>query len=151
MLSYALYLRKAIDAFINDGSEFEDLCLSKKEWNQASVICTILLPFKMASTRLQSTKRPAIDSVFWDYENLFNKIDALKATFTQPEYCNEEWVQELHAGVEKMSVKLQKYYTRTNLLSAYPDSCILEPKGKLLLFQQASFGGGQGQYAEKYK
>ena len=152
MLSRALYLRKAIDAFVNDDDEFEDLRLSKKEWNQASVICTILLPFKIASTRLQSTKRPGIDSVFWDYENLFNKIDALKATFAQADYCNEEWVQELHAGVEKMSLKLQKYYTRTNLPSAYSDSCILEPKGKLLLFQQAGFGGEQGgRYAEKYK
>src|SRR5438046_10242116 len=55
----------------------------------------------------------------------------------QPDYCNEEWVQELHAGVEKMSLKLQKYYTRTNLPSAYSDSCILEPTGKLLLFQHA--------------
>ena len=33
MLSRALYLRKAIDAFVNDDDEFEDLRLSKKEWN----------------------------------------------------------------------------------------------------------------------
>ena len=34
----------------------------------------------------------------------------------------------------------------------YPDSCILEPRGKLILFKQPRFGGGsEGQYVEKYR
>jgi len=34
----------------------------------------------------------------------------------------------------------------------YPDSCILEPRGKLILFKQSGFGGGsEGQYVEKYR
>ena len=65
--------------------------LSKKEWNQAAVIVTILLPFKITNQWLQTTKRSGIDSVFWDYESLFNKIDALKETFNLPEYIDKEW------------------------------------------------------------
>ena len=87
-------------------AEDEDLqmfALTKTEWDQAAVVCTILLPFKMASQRLQATKRPGIDSVFWDYESLFNKIDAIKSTFTRPQYREKEWIQELHAGVEELS------------------------------------------------
>src|SRR4029453_8107591 len=89
MLARALYLRKAIDYFVDD--EDDDLAmykLTKKEWNQAAVIVSILLRFKITSQRLQATKRPAIDSVFWTYESLFNKIDALKATFNLPKYVN---------------------------------------------------------------
>src|SRR5437016_4219140 len=34
----------------------------------------------------------------------------------------------------------------------YSDSCILEPRGKLILFQQPRLGGGEaGQYVETYK
>ena len=34
----------------------------------------------------------------------------------------------------------------------YPDACILEPTGKLILFKQARFGGGPaGRWVERYK
>ena len=151
MLARALYLRKAIDQFVDDDEDLAKFKLTKKEWNQAEVILTILLPFKMTSQRLQATKRPAIDSVFWDYEALFNKIDAIKETFNKAEYINEEWAQELHVGIEQLSAKLQKYYNKTDAPFVYPDSCILEPRGKLILFKQERFGGGGRNYKEQYK
>jgi hypothetical protein len=152
MLSRALYLRKAIDYFVADDEEFQQFQLTKKEWDQAAIVCTILLPFKLASQRLQGTKRPGINSVFWDYESLFNKIDAIKETFTQPAYVNKDWIQELHVGVDKLSKKLSDYYSKTEMPFVYPDSCILEPLGKMILFKQPRFGGGEpGQYVEKYK
>ena len=152
MLSRALYLRKAIDHYVAEDEDLQKFILSKKEWDQASIVCTILMPFKMASQRLQATKRPGIDSVFWDYESLFNKIDAVKETLTQPIYSDKEWIQELHAGVEKLSEKLAHYYSKTNMPFVYPDACILEPVGKLILFKQERFGGGNaGQWVEKYK
>ena len=151
MLSRALYLRKAIDHFIDEDEDLTKFKLTKTEWDQAAVIVTILLPFKMTSQRLQATKRPAIDSVFWDYEALFNKIDAIKETLNTPEYVDEEWVQELHTGVQQLSEKLEKYYSKTDAPFVYPDSCILEPRGKLILFKQQRFGGGGGNYAEQYK
>src|SRR5438552_7098645 len=110
MLARALYLRKAIDHFVDEDEDLAKFKLTKKEWDQAAVILTILLPFKMASQRLQATKRPAIDSLFWDYEALFNKIDAIKETFNQLTYINEEWAQELHYDVEQLSDKLTNYY-----------------------------------------
>lgn len=151
MLSRALYLRKAIDHFVDEDEDLASLKLTKKEWDQAAVIVTILLPFKVTSQRLQATKRPAIDSVFWDYEALFNKIDAIKETLNKPEYMDKEWAQELHIGVQQLSEKLEKYYNKTSAPFVYPDSCILEPRGKLILFKQERFGGGGSNYAEQYK
>jgi hypothetical protein len=157
MLSRAIYLRKAIDNFFQTSEEDNNddlsyLLLTKKEWDQASIICTILLPFKMTSTRLQATKRPGIDSVFWDYEALFNKIDAIKETFSLLVYRDKDWIQELHAGVNKMSTKLQEYYDKTGMPYVYPDACILEPFGKLVLFKQEHFGGGPAtNWVEMYK
>jgi hypothetical protein len=152
MLSRALYLRKAIDRFLADDEELRYLQLEKKEWNQAAIIVTILLPFKMTSQRLQATKRPGIDSVFWDYESMFNKIDAVKETLSRPDLADKEWIQELHNGVEIMSLKLQKYYSKTSMPFVYSDACILEPFGKTILFKQERFGGGPaGRWVEKYK
>ena len=38
-----------------------------------------------------------------------------------------------------MRIKLSKYYSLTRLPFVYPDAVILEPSGKLLLFEQKSF------------
>ena len=88
------------------------------------------------------TKRPGIDSVFWDYESLFNKIDGIKETLIQPAYTDKEWIQELFHDIEPLSFKLQKYYSKTEMPFVYPDACILEPISKLILFKQERFGGG---------
>ena len=116
------------------------------------MIVTILLSFKLISVHLQATKRPGIDMVFWEYESLFNKIDAMKSTFTRPEYRDKEWIKELHAGVEGLSKKLQEYYSRTEHAFVYSDACILEPQGKLILFKQDRFAGDpNADWASKYK
>jgi (p)ppGpp synthase/HD superfamily hydrolase len=73
--------------------------------------------------------------VFWEYESLFNKIDAIKSTFTRPEYQEKEWIQELHAGVEELSEKLQEYYSRTEHAFIYSNAYVFEPQGKLILFK----------------
>jgi len=71
MLARALFLRKAIDQFVGEEDEESDkdgylsmYKLTKKEWDQAGVIVTILLLFKLTSVRLQATKWPGIDMVF---------------------------------------------------------------------------------------
>jgi hypothetical protein len=67
-------------------------------------------------------------------------------------YADKSWIQEIHVGVDQLSAKLQKYYRDTDMPFVYPDSCILEPRGKLILFKQPRFGGGsEGQYIEKYR
>ena len=146
MLARTLFLRKAIDQFVDNEDDDEDDNLSiykliRKEWDQAGVIVTILLSFKLTSVYLQATKRPGIDMIFWEYESLFNKIDAIKSTFTRPEYREKEWIQELHTDVDELSKKLQEYYSRTEHAFVYSDACILESQGKLILFKQDRFGG----------
>jgi len=115
MLVRAFRLRKVLDSYVSEDSELEVFKLSKTEWDQASIIITIILPFKVASQKLQATKRPGIDSVYWDYETLFNKIDAIKETFTKPQYAHKTWIQEIHRGVEQLSTKLEQYYTNTEM------------------------------------
>ena len=75
-------LRKTINIFVqiseeDDNDDLSYLLLAMKEWEQVSVICTIFL----SSIRLQTTKRPRIHSVIWDYEVLLNRIDAIKEIF----------------------------------------------------------------------
>ena len=125
----ALFLRKAIDQFVDNENENNDLSIYKlirKEWNQAGVIVTILLSFKLINIHLQATKRPGIDMIFWEYESLFNKIDAIKSIFMRPEYREKEWIQELHTDIEELSKKLEKYYSQTEHAFVYSDACILE-------------------------
>lgn len=75
----------------------------------------------------------------WDYEALFNRIDAIKENFSLPVYRDKEWIQELHAGVEKTSMKLQEHYDKNGISYVYPDACILEIFGKLGLFKTRMF------------
>ena len=137
MLARAVYLRKAVDHFVvHPDDTLEKYKLSNMEWEIAELLVTILLPFKKASTTLQSTSRPAIDEVFWTYEQSFNKIDKLKKTLCLPEHESKPWVEELHAAVDKMLAKLRKHYDKTDKPYVYPDGVILEPCGKLILFKQ---------------
>src|SRR5437762_4843868 len=155
MLARALFLWKAIDQFVDDENEDNDLSIYKlirKEWDQAEVIVMILLSFKLTSVHLQATKRSGIDMIFWEYESLFNKIDTIKSTFMRPEYREKEWIQKLHAGIEELSKKLQEYYSRTEHAFVYSDACILESQDKLILFKQDRFEGDPvTDWASKYK
>ena len=112
----------------------------------------ILLSFKLTSIHLQATKRPGIDMIFWEYKSLFNKIDIIKSIFMRLEYHEKKWIQELHAGVEELSKKLQEYYSRTEHAFIYSDACILEPQDKLILFKQDRFEGDPvTDWVSKYK
>ena len=144
-------MRKAIDRFVLDDDDSKHSLsrykLTEREWEICELIVTILLPFKKASTLLQSASRPAIDEVFWTYESLFNKIDMLKETFLLPEYEDKCWVEVLHDAVNKMAAKLRKHYDKTAKPFVYPNSVILEPRGKLILFKQQTW---DKHYADTY-
>ena len=111
--------------------------------------CHDPLTVKLASVRLQATKRPGIDMVFWEYESLFNKIDAIKSTFTRPEYREKECIQEALKNYQK---NYRNITLELNMHSFIPMHCILEPQGKLILFKQDRFGGDPvTDWASKYK
>jgi hypothetical protein len=76
MLERAVYLRKAIDAFVKD-LHFSELEISANEWTQVEFVLNILIPFKATCMCLQQTSHPSIEVVFYTYESLFNELDRL--------------------------------------------------------------------------
>lgn len=153
MLTRACYLRRSIDQYIHDQVEeakhlnLSNYKISKAEWEQIETLTTILLPFKNLSVKLQKTSRPRIDHVFWAYEVLFNNIDDLQAMLARPRNHKKTWAKSLATAVEQMRLKLSKYYQKTEHPFVYSDAVILEPSGKLLLFEQDSF---EPHYKGKY-
>ena len=145
MLIRACYLRKTIDQYIHDQKDeakhlkLWQYKLSRTEWEQVETLIAILLPFKTISVKLQKTSRPRIDHVFWSYENLFNNIDDLQTMLSRPRHRNKPWTKSLAVAVDQMRLKLSKYYQKTEHPFVYSDAVILEPSGKLLLFEQDSF------------
>ena len=106
------------------------------EWKMCELLLTILLPFKRASHSLQTTSRSSIDEVFWIYETLFSKINQLKDTFHFLQYKDLTWVYNIHQTIDKMTEKLNKHYKIIDKSFVYSDAVILEPCGKLTLFEQ---------------
>jgi hypothetical protein len=151
MLKRACYLRKAIDQYVLDdedpGCRLKKYKLSKAEWEHVEMLTTLLLPFKNTSVVLQKTSRPRIDYVFWSYEILFNNIDDLQAKLQEDRELNKPWALPLLDAVENMAKKLRTYYNKTQHPFVYSDAVILEPSGKLFLFEQDSFEPG---FKEKY-
>jgi len=145
MLTRAYYLRKVIDQYIHDQEDeakhlkLWKYKLSKSEWEQVELLTIILIPFKNTSVKLQRTSRPRIDHVFWSYEMLFNNIDDLQTVLSHPQNRNKSWAKGLKTAVEQMRFMLSKYYKKTAHPFVYSDAVILEPSGKLLLFEQDSF------------
>lgn len=81
MIERIFYLRKPIEQFLAERNK-TSLMLEKKEWDYCELLLTVLLPFKKVSDRLQMTRRPTIDAIFWCYEMLFNELDELETIST---------------------------------------------------------------------
>jgi len=58
MLERALFLRKAIDAFVAQNKVMKKLAISTEEWDHAELIFNLLLPFNACSNRLEQLTRP---------------------------------------------------------------------------------------------
>ena len=146
MLSRACYLRKAIVQYFGQADpkikpKIARYNIGDAEWDQIELLTSILLPFKRTSTKLQTTQRPRIDHVFWTYETLFNTLDKLERQIKRKHRGNK-YAVALAEGIWEMRNKLVKYYQKTENPFVYPDSVILEPSGKLLLFEQGSWKDG---------
>jgi len=136
MIERILYLRKPAEQFLAERNKTY-LLLEKKEWDHCELLLTILLPSKKASHRLQTTRRPTIDAIFWYYETLFNELDEFDDMFTIQANRNRSWIQELKRAVDRMSAKLRKYYTKTNDTFVYDDDAILHLRGKTIFTQDS--------------
>ena len=142
MCERGVYLRKAIDMYVRQQS-FDHLQISSQEWKRVELILDILLPFKKSSDRMEATKRPGIEKVFWLYESLYNELDRLSALIEASDRMEAEWIDYLQPTFEAMRKKLTKYYDKTALPSVYHDGMILDPRLKLYLMSQPEWSGGQ--------
>ena len=147
MIERAVFLRDPVNAFTRNSGNLVNLTLSNKEWNQAEILLSILLPFKLVSDQLEQTKRPVIERVFWSYETMFNQIDIIEAKLRRG---REPWLKELQKSVLAMTKKLKDYYARTVEAWVYSDGVLLNPWIKAGLFKNPSWRDDTRNWAEEY-
>jgi len=148
MIERAVFLRNAVETFTTQNSnDFDHLILSNKEWDQAEILLSILLPFKLVSDQLEQTKRPVIERVFWSYETMFNQIDMIE---TKLRRGHEPWLKELQKSVSAMTKKLKDYYAKTVEAWVYSDGVLLNPWIKAGLFKNPSWRDDTCNWAEEY-
>jgi hypothetical protein len=144
MLMHAIYLRRPIRRYIDDLDEDHDtqnLQLTDEQWKQAEVLCLFLLPFKRCSTRFEcNSSSTEIDYVFFAYDSMYNHIDDVKAKLTSGTGIGalpcSEFILE---AIDKMESVLKKYYTKTQYPTVYADGMILNPRTKLVIFEEESW------------
>jgi len=122
---------------------FFQLEISESEWKRVEFLLEVLEPFKKCNDRMEATKRPGIEKVFWIYETLFNELDRLAELIDRSDGEEGDWIEELHPAFLAMRAKLTKYYTGTSKPSVYGDGMILDPRLKLYLTTQPEWSGGQ--------
>ena len=142
MCERGVYLRKAIDMYVNQ-QNFAHLEISQQEWKRVEFLLDILEPFKRCNDRMEATKRPGIEKVFWIYESLYNEIDRLVEVMDTTVGRDSQWVKELLPAFRLMRTKLTKYYDQTVLPTVYGDGMILDPRLKLYLTRQPTWSGGK--------
>jgi hypothetical protein len=155
MLERALFLRKAVTAFISDEAELEDLYLTSAEWDQCSTLLKILFPFKQESTRIQRTKTHTIELVYWTYQRLFDNLDTVEAELTRSRRAKkvpkaaDAWKQQLLTAVSQMTVHLKKYYADA-VQGVYYMAVLLDPFTKTTLFESEAWKGEDRDYVKEY-
>ena len=127
---------------------YRHLQISPQEFQRVEFILDVLELFKRCSDRMEGTKRPGIEKVFWIYETLFNELDRLEDVMEESNGRDAEWIKELQPAFEVMRTKLTKYYDKTAIPSVYGDGMILDPRLKLYLTTRPEWSGGQmGEYS----
>jgi hAT family C-terminal dimerisation region/Domain of unknown function (DUF4413) len=155
MLERALFLRKAINAFISDDPDLEELHLSNGEWDQCSTLLKILYPFKQESTRIQRTRSHTIDLVYWTYQCLFDNLDTVETELTRTRRgkkatkSSDAWKQQLLTAVSEMTTHLKKYYADA-VQGVYYMAVLLDPFTKATLFESESWKDEGKDYAKEY-
>jgi hypothetical protein len=141
MMGRALFLRKAIDKFIDESREakINALKLTSMQWEQADFIYQLLTPIKACNDRIQGTSRAGIDKVFPVYESLFNELDRLSDVLEDPTDPGHQWMSAISPALKAMRDKLKKYYGLTQEPYVYYESMILNPRWKLAMFKQDSW------------
>jgi len=151
MIERAVFLRKAVDIFTRSNQQdFNDYILSNKEWGQAEILLSILLPFKLVSDHLEQTTRPSIERVFWSYETMFNQVDTIETKLSAVDQRREPWIKELIISFDSLTRKLRDYYAKTHEAFVYADGVLLNPWIKAGLFKNPSWKDDTRNWAEEY-
>ena len=151
MIERAVFLKKAVNSFIQSNHrDLEDYILSTKEWDQAEILLSILMPFKLVSDHVEQTTRPGIERVFWSYETMFNQIDAIETKLKATDQRRDPWIKELIQSVDSMTSKLRNYYSKTHAAFVYADGVLLNPWIKAGLFENPSWREDNHNWAEEY-
>jgi len=146
MIERGIYLRPAIDPWIQTRPELKEFALSDREWELAEFLLRFLEPFRHATNSIQATERPSLHKTFVMYEKLYNNLENIKAIFNKMTTV-PEWFQEVQNAIDEMWDKFKHHYSKTKKPPAYVDANILHPGKKLHLFKKkdSSFMDTPGQ------
>lgn len=151
MLLQALYLRRPIHRYVDDciakatsdrlKRPYMEMQLMNAEWEQAEVLLMFLLPFKRCTARFEcNSEYTEIDYVFFAYNTMYDHIDDVKAKLesntgigTLP--CTKYMLK----AIGEMEKVLRKYYQKTAFPTVYADGMILNPRTKLIIFEDPSW------------
>ena len=140
MLLQAIYLRRPIHRYVDDLGATA-MRLTEAEWEQAEVLLMFLLPFQRCTTRFEcNSAYTEIDYVFFAYDTMYNHIDDVKEKLESDTGIGAlPCANYMLKAIEKMEKVLKKYYSKTALPTVYGDGMILNPRCKLVLFQDESW------------
>jgi hypothetical protein len=101
MIERGIYLRPAIDPWIQTRPELKEFTLSDREWELAEFLLRFLEPFRHATNLIQATERPSLHKTFVMYEKLYNNLENVKAIFNKMTTV-PEWFQEVQNAIDEM-------------------------------------------------
>jgi len=132
-------LKRPIHRYVDDLSDpFEQLALTKCEWQQAEVLLLLLLPFQRCTSRFESNNASsAINYVFFAYDTLYNHIDDIKAKLRSSSTLGAlPCTPSMLRAIEQMETVLPKYYEKMQFPTVYGDAMILNLCAKLSIFEK---------------
>jgi hypothetical protein len=121
-----------------DDIELDDAKLTDVEWHLTEILLVFLLSFQRYSARFEcNSSQSEIDYIFFAYDAMYNHIDDVKIILQSNDDLGRlPYTSYFLTIIANMEETLWKYYIRTEFPTVYGDGMILNPRSKLLLFQE---------------
>ena len=151
MLLHAVYLRRPIHRYVDDciaktkpetlKQKWEEMQLTNGEWEQAEVLLMFLLPFKRCTACFEcNNSSPEIDYVFFAYNMMYDHMDDVKSKLESGTGIGAlPCAKYMLDAIGEMEKVLKKYYTKTLFPTVYGNGMILNPRTKLIIFEEESW------------
>ena len=144
MLMHAIYMRRFIEAFLdqesqNNNQKLKKLCLDQAEWKQVHYAISILRPFQAWTLVLGQTQGTTIHLAFLVYNELFNHLEDQLDKIKKKR--NFQWALEFTKAIEQGIAVLKKWYQKMDEPTCihYNLATILYPSTKLNLYCEESW------------